>query len=735
MDKNEAKNRIEKLRKEIDRHRYAYHVQDAPEIDDTAYDSLFEELLKLEKDFPDFFSPASPTQRVGDEPLKAFKKIRHLKQQWSFDDIFDYAGLVSWDEKIKRMIEKTELKNEKLEYVCEMKIDGLKMILTYENGILISGATRGDGVVGEEVTSNLKTIQSVPLELAEKIDMTAVGECWLSKKELERINHQRKEKGEALFANTRNAAAGTIRQLDPKVASHRRLDSFIYDIDDMQSQNVERVAHSVNASTPRSTLHAPRTQIEELQLLKKLGFKVNADHKLCKSVKEIQEFYESWTKKKNEQDYEIDGIVIKINSVELQEALGYTGKSPRWGIAYKFPAQQVTTIVEDIAVQVGRTGALTPVAHLRPVLVAGSTVSRATLHNEDEINRLDVRIGDTVVIRKAGDVIPEVVEVLKNLRTGKEKRFKMPESCPICGSDVKRIAQNVKRASQNAKSQLLSKETAENTFHAPRSTPSDFSVAHYCTNPKCFAVEMGNIIHFVSRKGFDIVGLGESIVEQLMNEGVISNVADIFELTEGDLKPLERFAERSAEKLIESIGKSKSIALEKFLYSLGIRFVGEETALLIANNLQLITDSKISTLEDLIKIFPGVLIERWLEIKGIGEKSAESLTVWFGQKENVELLEKMQQNGVTLEFSNEANVARSYKLSGLTFVLTGELAGFTRDSAKDMIRKEGGSVSSSVSKKTDYVLAGENAGSKYDKAVQLGVKVIDEEEFLKLLKD
>lgn len=703
MDKMEAKKRIEALRKEIDMHRYAYHVLDAPKISDEVFDSLMEELISLEKEFSEFFSPASPTQRVGAQPLKTFKKVKHAKQQWSFDDIFDWEGLVAWSEKIKRMVEKTELKDEELDFVCEMKIDGLKMILTYENGILVGGATRGDGSVGEDVTSNLKTIQSVPLELNEKVDAIVVGECWLSKKELARINVERVKNGEAVFANTRNAAAGSIRQLDSRIAASRRLDSFIYDIDQFKVESQKLKAES----------KFPETQVEELELLKKLGFKVNPEYKLCKSVKEIQDFYESWTKKKDKQDYEIDGIVIKVNSGKIQEALGYTGKSPRWGIAYKFPAQQVTTIVEEIGVQVGRTGALTPVAHLRPVRVAGSTVSRATLHNEDEINRLDVRIGDTVVIRKAGDVIPEVVEVVKNLRTGKEKKFKMPEFCPICGSKVER--QQVKSPKAKGKSQ-------------------DESAAHYCTNPKCFAVQIGSMIHFVSRKGFDIVGFGEKIVEQLMNEGIISTVADIFELTEGDLKPLERFAERSAEKLVESIGKSKTLPIEKFLYALGIRFVGEETAILVASSLQTVTNKKIRNLQDVVEIFPEIKKEQWLEIKGIGEKSAESLVSWFDNKENVELLKKMSNLGVVLEFPDEANEAKSYKLAGLVFVLTGELSSFTRDEAKDIIRKEGGSVSSSVSKKTDFVLAGENAGSKLDKAKSLGVKVLTEEEFLKLIK-
>ncbi|KKQ04514.1 MAG: ligase protein [Candidatus Moranbacteria bacterium GW2011_GWE2_36_40] len=755
MNKQDIQNRIEKLRKEIDSHRYAYHVLDTPEISDTAYDSLFEELLDLEKNNPEFFSSTSPTQRVGAEPLKAFKKVRHTKQQWSFDDIFDYEGLVAWDEKVKRMIEKVTSKQQlvtsknskeisntsyelpvtsyELEYCCEMKIDGLKIILTYDNGKLIQGATRGDGVIGEDITHNIRTIQSVPLELNEKISAVVVGECWLSKVELERLNIEREKNGEVLFANTRNAAAGAVRQLDPKIASKRKLDSFIYDIDKIHGTRNAKI---------------PETQVEELELLTKLGFKVNQGYKLCKSVKEIQDFYESWTEKKNQQDYEIDGIVIKVNSRIIQDALGYTGKSPRWGIAYKFPAQQVTTVVEDIKVQVGRTGALTPVAHLRPVLVAGSTVSRATLHNEDEINRLDVRIGDTVVIHKAGDVIPEVVSVIKTLRNGKEKRFKMPEKCPICGGKVERKittkkgekgCENRKNMGKGIEKGKNGNERDEGAIYVPCSMLHDLSAAHYCMNPKCFAVEMGQIIHFVSRKGFDIVGFGESIVERLMNEGIISNAADIFDLKVGDLEPLERFAERSAEKLIESIEKSKTVSLEKFLYSLGIRFVGEETALLIAGaiskefsifNFQF--SSKENFLNYLIDAFPKITLEEWLKIKGIGIKSAESLVEWFGNGENLELLVKMQKSGV--DVSIDQLLVTSYKLHGLTFVLTGELAGFTRDEAKDMIRKEGGSVSSSVSKKTDYVVAGENAGSKLDKAVALGVKVLNEEEFVNLLK-
>ena len=457
-----------------------------------------------------------------------------------------------------------------------------------------------------------------------------------------------------------------------------------------------------------------------MELLEKLGFKVNQGYKLCQNVTEIQAYYDAWRDKKDKQDYGIDGVVIKLNSRFLQEKLGYTGKSPRWGVAYKFPAERVTTVVEGILVQVGRTGALTPVAHLKPVLVAGSTVSRATLHNEDEIARLGIRIGDTVVIQKAGDVIPEVVEVLKNMRTGKEKFFQMPSVCPICGSVT------IRRAGE---------------------------AATYCTNPKCFAVEIEKIIHFVSKKGFNIDGFGEKIVEQLMNEGLVTNAAEIFELEKGDLAPLERFAEKSADNLIRAISESKKIELPKFLYALGIRFVGEETAVLIADaiktefsifpaqagprrgggNSQFSNNFQFS-ISNLTKIFSKIEIDDWRKIKGIGEKSAESLVSWFSDAENIKLLQKMESLGVKIVVESKPK-SEGGKLRGQTFVLTGNLKNFTRDEAKGMIRKAGGSVSASVSSKTSYVVAGEKPGSKYQKAVELGVKIIDEEELKKILYD
>ncbi len=698
MQKEQAKQRIETLRVEIDRHRHAYHVLDMPTLSDEAYDSLFEELETLEEQYPEYASAQSPTQRVGATPLEKFTKVRHEVTQWSYGDVFDFAGLQKWEEKIVKMLEKDPTFaeatageggiSEALEYDCELKIDGLKMILTYKQGVLVLGATRGDGVIGEDVTQNLKTIQSVPLMLSQPIDIVVGGEAWLSVKELARINEERVKNGEAVLANTRNAAAGSIRQLDARVMAKRRLSSFIYDI-----EKIEGIA-------------LPAKQTQELELLKELGFKVNPEYRVCKNLSEVQQFYEEWTKKRTQTEYELDGIVVKVNAIRLQEILGYTGKAPRWGIAYKFPAQQVTTVVEDIAVQVGRTGVLTPVAHLRPVRVAGSTVSRATLHNEDEIRRLDIRIGDTVVIQKAGDVIPEVVEVMKNLRTGAEREFAMPGQCPVCQQPVRR--------------EVIGTKTQQ-------------SAAHYCTNPNCFASEREKLIHFVSRKGFDIAGMGEKVVEQAITEGLIGNFADIFELTVGDLEPLERFAEKSADKLVQSIQRSKQVPFEKFIFALGIRHVGEETAALIAEHVDTIRgETEFATIADVMRVFSRVSEEQWTAIKGIGVKSAQSLRDWFANEEHRATLTRLHELGVGLVFQ-AANPISDQILKGKTFVLTGELSGFTRDEAKAMIKKYGGTVSSSVSSKTGYVVVGENPGSKHQKALELGVPVLTEEEFQVLL--
>ncbi len=705
-DQLKIKERIEKLRKEIDHHRYLYHVLDKPEITDEVYDSLMEELRQLEEKYPQFDSPVSPTKRIGGKPLDKFQKVKHKYKQWSFDDVFNFDELKQWEEKTIRLVKKLELANSQTKniienifqgYDCELKIDGLKIILTYEKGILKQAATRGDGVIGENVTANVKTIQSIPLQLNYPVDLIAVGEVWMSRQELAKLNQRRKAKKEPLFANARNAAAGSIRQLDPKIAAQRHLSSFIYSIDEIKT----------NKTIP--SLKKPTTQIDTLKLLEKLGFKVNPHYKLAFHLKEIEDYYQFWSKKRKQDQelkYDIDGIVIKINSLKVQQKLGYTGKAPRWGIAYKFPAERATTIVEDIQVQIGRTGVLTPVAHLRPVQVAGSVVSRATLHNEDEIKKLDVKIGDTVVIQKAGDVIPEVVEVLKNLRTGQEKTWRMPQRCPICGGPVKKI--------------ILNKNKKE------------LSAAHYCLNPHCFAIEIQKIIHFVSKKGFDIEGLGEKIVEQLVNEGLISDVADIFELKVGDLKPLERFADKSAENLIKAIEKSKKITLARFIYALGIRYVGEETSILISKNINQLLPQKINNLKDVIRLFPQIKKEKWETIEGIGEKVAQSLENWFQSKKNQQLLKRLDELGVQIIIPQQKKIKKNV-LMGKTVVLTGELENFTREEAKDKIRQLGGHPSSSVSSKTDYVIIGKNPGSKYKKALNLGIKILSEDDFKKII--
>ena len=725
-NKKEIENRIKKLRKEIDKHRYAYHVLDKPEIADEVYDSLMEELIELENKYPQFKSLTSPSQRIGGEVLDKFEKVKHQVRQWSFDDVFDFEGLKKWEEKNLRLIYKLQEENKlnkkdvelltsntesnlsknnsidfvqsnKLGYVCELKIDGLKIILTYKNGKLIQAATRGDGRIGENVTANVKTISSIPLELNSPVDLIAVGEIWLGKDELQRINQEREKRGESKFANTRNAAAGSIRQLDSKVVASRRLNSFIYDIEKINGKKIKE----------------PQSQLEELKMLEELGFKVNTHYKKCKNIKEVEEFYQNWTNKRLKENYEIDGVVIKINSKKIQDTLGYTGKSPRWGIAYKFPAEKATTIVEDISVQIGRTGVLTPVAHLHPTRIAGSVVSRATLHNEDEIKKLDVKIGDTVIIQKAGDIIPEVIEVIKNLRNGKEKKWKMPKICPICGGKVSR-----KIISANKKNKV-----------------GKMSAAHYCLNPNCFAIEIQKIIHFVSKKGFNIDGLGDKIVEQLVREGIITDISDIFEIKKGDLKTLERFAEKSVDNLLKSIENSKKKFLANFLFALGIRYVGEETTILIANNLMILSKLKIKNLDDIIKIFPKIKIEDWEKVDGIGEKASESLTKWFSNEKNIKMLKKMKRLGIEVSIPNQKKQKVNHKIQGRNFVLTGKLANFTRDEIKDMIRKAGGKISSSISNKTDFLIAGESVGSKFEKAKKLKVKIIGEKEFRRLWKN
>lgn len=673
MTEKEAKKRIDSLIKEIEKHSFLYHTKDAPEISDEAYDALLKELGHLEEKFPKLKRLDSPTQKVGGKILEGFEKVRHTVPQWSYDNIFNFEEILAWEKKVNRFIEKAGgLQDDKLDYIVELKIDGLKVVLTYDGGEFILGATRGDGEVGEDITENLKMVRNIPNKIKDKRNFVAVGEAWIKKSDLEKINKERERDGLPKYANPRNLAAGTLRQLDTSVVAKRNLQTFIYDIE------------FPNLSIDRKI----KTHKEELDFLKSLGFNVNKDYKLCKNAKEIEDFYKSWVHKKESQEYGIDGVVIKINSKRICETLGYTAKSPRFGVAYKFPAEEVTTVVEDIVVQIGRTGALTPVAHLKPVSVAGSTVSRATLHNQDEIDRLDVRIGDTVIIRKAGDIIPEVVSVLKDLRTGKEKKF------------------SIEDFAKRHKWEIVKERVGKND-----------SAAWYIKDKNLPAIRLENLIHFVSKKGMNIVGLGEKIVEFLVEEGMVTERKDIFELKFGDIEGYEGFKEKSINNLLNSIKNSRDVELSKFIFSLGIRHVGEETAELLAKRFKTINNLRKATVEDLEKI------------DGVGDVVARSVVSWFANKDNSLELDGLLQY-VKPKHSDEAT---SLKLLGKVFVLTGTLSNMSRDEAKERIKASGGKVSSSVSKNTDYVVVGADPGSKFTDAQKLGVKILNENEFEKIL--
>ncbi len=677
-------NKIKKLREQIDDLRYRYHVLNDPEVTDAMYDGLMNELRKIEEQHPELITPDSPTQRVAGVVAEKFDKIVHSVPQWSFNDAFCEEDIVDWEERIfKFLIKELGARLKDLDYVCELKIDGLHMVLTYEDGLLKTAATRGDGKVGEDVTQNVRTIQSVPLRLKEPVSLIAEGEVWLGAKMLKELNKQREKKGEALFANPRNAAAGTIRQLDSKIVAERKLSLTAYDI-----------STDITTHDTHNTTQVIETQEDELKLLCELGFLTDDHWKVCKNVGEIIQFYNYLQKKKNSFEFWIDGVVIKVNQKKYQDALGFTGKAPRWAIAFKFPAEQGKTKIKDIFVQVGRTGALTPVALMDPVQLAGTTVTHATLHNFDEIKRLGVKIGDTVIVEKAGDIIPKIIRVLDKLRDGSEKSVREPRVCPICGGDIKRYEVGDKK---------------------------EAGAILKCVNPKCYAQELERITHFVSKKAFNIDGMGEKIVEQLVEEGLIKNVADIFTLTKGDLEPLERFAEKSADNLIESIKKAKQVTLPRFIFGLGIYHVGEETAITLAK--------EFSTLDAIMKLN----LEELQKVNDVGPRVAESIHAWFRDDENRKLIDELKNNGVKVE--SQKSKVQSQKFANLVFVLTGSMESMSRDEAKDKIRELGGDVSSSVSKNTDYVVAGDKAGSKLDKAKSLGVKVLDEAGFVKMISD
>jgi DNA ligase (NAD+) len=670
MDKKEAEKRIKNLRSEIEKHNLLYHTKDAPEISDEAYDALVRELLELEGKFGKM-AKESPSQKVGGKILEGFEKVRHSVPQWSYDNIFGFDELTGWEEKVKRFIEKEGVQNEKLEYIVELKIDGLKVVLTYQDGGFAQGATRGDGEVGEDITENLKMVKSIPEKVSAKDNFVAIAEAWIKKSDLVKINKEREKEGLPLYANPRNLAAGTLRQLDTSAVAKRDLQTFVYDIEFPEKRADDKL----------------KTHEEELNFLKKNGFNVNSDFKLCKNISEIEKLYDSWVSKRDKQEFGIDGLVIKINSKKICEALGYTAKAPRFAVAYKFPAEEVTTKVLDIQIQIGRTGALTPVAHLEPALVAGSTVSRATLHNQDEIDRLDVRVGDTVIIRKAGDIIPEVVTVLKNLRTGKEKKFSIPDYAKKHGLEI------VKDASGK-----------------------DESVAWYVKDKNMPAIRLENMIHFVSKKGMNIVGLGEKIVEFLMDEGLVTERKDIFELEAGDLTGFEGFKEKSIQNLLSAIREAQNVSLNKFIYSLGIRHVGEETAELLAKRFETFEKIKNAKFEDLEKV------------EGVGEVVARSVIHWLANKDN-----QIELSGLLPYVKIQKLKSGGNKFAGLTFVLTGSLSNMSRDEAKKKIKDLGGKVASSVSKNTSYVVAGEDPGSKFADAEKLGVSILNEKDFDKLL--
>ncbi len=676
MAKAEAKKRIAKLRKVINHHNYCYHVLDKPEMSDAAFDSLKHELYQLEQEYPDLITPDSPTQRVSGQALDKFIKVRHRKRMLSLEDVFYQEEFQAWQKRIQKLVPR-----QKLDYFAELKIDGFAIALVYKNGLLIQGATRGDSLIGEEVTQNLKTIPSIPLKLEirqklpssiiekrvrallEKGEIEVRGEVYMAKKAFVEVNQERQRKKLPLYANPRNTAAGSIRQLNPKIAASRQLDFLAYDIVTNLGQKTHRAEH---------------------QIARSLGFRVDQGQ-YCRNLNEVIKFWNKIGRTRARLPYQIDGVVVSVNDNQLFEKLGVVGKAPRGAIAFKFPAKEATTVIEDIIIQVGRTGALTPVACLRPVRIGGTLVTRATLHNEDEIKRLDVQIGDTVIVQRAGDVIPDVVKAIKKLRNGQERKFQMPKRCPVCGSKAVR--------------------------------PKGEAV-HRCTNRKCGAQQKKRLIHFASKKGFDIEGLGPKIINQLMDKGLVSNPADIFSFKQGDLVPLERFAEKSAANLVKAIDQSKNISLSKFIYALGIRHIGEETAVNLAQYFGSLDKLKQASLEELGKV------------QDIGQIVAQSAYQWFNNKTNLRLIDGLIENGVKV---NQIKIFQK-KLAGLTFVLTGELDGFTREQAKTKIRQLGGNISSSVSKETDFVVVGREPGSKYNKAKKLGVKIIKEKEFLRIIK-
>jgi len=662
LSRQQAAKRVQELREEIKYHEKKYYVDNNPQISDYEFDILLKELRELENQFPQLITPESPTQRVGEKPLEGFASVEHRGPMLSIDNCYTVDELREFEERIKKL-----LPSQKIQYVAELKIDGLSISILYREGKYFQAVTRGDGIRGDDVTANVKTIKSLPLVINNHHEVEVRGEIYLPFESFQKINQEREKKDEPLFANPRNAAAGSIRLLDPREVASRNLNTFLYYL------------FLDGKELP--------TQWESLNTLRELGFKTNPHSRFCPNLEEIISFYEEWREKRDSLDYDVDGIVVKVNSRIQREALGFTAKSPRWAISFKFPARQATTRINDIRIQVGRTGALTPVAILEPVKLSGITITRSTLHNEDEIKRKDIRIGDYVLIERSGDVIPKVVSVMKERRTGKEKKFPWPSHCPVC--------------------------------HSTTFRPEGEAIAR-CTNPSCPAKIRESILHFASRRAINIEGLGEALVDQLLEKKLVQKIPDLYSLKYEGLVNLERMGPKSSENLLNEIDKTKKNEIDRLIYALGIRYVGERIAHVLASHFKDIENLRKASFEELT------------QVEDVGPKVAESIVFFFKQPENVELLSKLK--GAGLNFSSKEKKRKKGPLEGKSFVLTGKLSRFSREEAAEFIESLGGTVSSSVSNKTDYVVVGESPGSKLSKAQKLGIQTIEEEEFLRLIK-
>lgn len=662
MNKQETQERIQALTEILIQYGHEYYVLDRPTVSDAVYDKTYHELRKLEEQFPELISASSPTQRVGAEPSTAFQKVPHAVPMLSLGNAFNEEDLKDFAHRV------TKDADGPVEFICELKIDGLAISLIYENGEFTRGATRGDGTIGEDITINLRTIRSIPLTIKETETIEVRGEAFMPRKSFLALNETRQEKEEVLFANPRNAAAGSLRQLDPKIAASRNLDVFLFGYGEWEAENLA-------------------THSERLDYLEKLGFKVNPERRKCTTIDEVIEYVDHWTMNRSQLNYEIDGIVIKVNHLGQQEKLGFTARNPRWAIAYKFPAEEAITVLRDVELSIGRTGVVTPTAILDPILIDGSTVQRATLHNEDFIRDNDFRIGDTVVIKKAGDIIPKVVKVIKEERTGKEEEFHMPTKCPVCSSDLVRLKEEV---------------------------------ALRCMNPNCPAQLQEGLIHFVSRNAMNIAGLGEKVVQQLFKEELVHTIADLYRLERDKLLTLERMGEKSVENLLNAIDGSKKNSLEKLLFGLGIRHIGEKAAQILAVNFLTMDKLQDATFEELVVI------------DEIGDIMADSIVQYFSEDKVIDLLNELKELNLNMDYTGPRPTEQVVEtiFTDKTVVITGKMESYTRKEIQEIIEANGGSVTGSVSGNTDLVIAGEAAGSKYDRAVEREIEIWTEQDFI-----